>query len=784
MTEGVHLFGIRHHGPGSARSLARALAKLKPDIVLIEGPPDANDLIELAKHAEIEPPVALLVYALDSPRSAVLYPFATYSPEWQAIQYALKTKTPVRFIDLPQAHRLAKDATPTSEAAEGATEAQSDSMPEAEPSFANDPLQPLAIAAGYSDTERWWNDLVEARSGDDNDVFAAVHEMMTVARETLSSDSNSDASPDSSSTNNVSAINQVADTLVERQREAFMRKCIRDAQGETFTNIAVVCGAFHTPALVDLSTHKADQAILKSLPKTKTGAAWVPWSYERLSYYSGYGAGIESPVWYELLWHRSVALGAEWLTRAARLLREEDIPISSAHVIEACRLAESLASLRARPVPGLVEYNDAALAVMVNGDALNMQLIARRWHFGDRLGKIPESFPASPLQQNLAAEQKRLRMPAKAEDKTYDLDLRENNDRERSHLLRRLRILDVEWGTPAATTASQRGTFHEVWQLRWQPEFVIALVAGSRLGHTIAQAATSAIVEQAVNAKSLRQLVELLENGLFADLPDAIQPLVLAIENQSATAADITQLLDALPPLVNVKRYGNVRNTDVELVDEILQGLVPRMLIALPGAATGLDDEATHALWEQLKSAQQSLSVLGDEAYLNDWHTTLGKLADNESLAALLAGYATRVLYDAHKIDQENLRTRLSLALSVGNDPLRASAWIEGFLAGSGTLLVHDETLRRALDEWLSSVSDDHFTQALPLLRRTFAHFPFPERRQIGQQIGRRNQPVAAKATQTLDFDAEAAATMTNLLLTIWQAPSSSPASNDKESSQ
>src|SRR5262249_5676847 len=153
-----------------------------------------------------------------------------------------------------------------------------------------------------------------------------------------------------------------------------------------FANIAVICGAWHTPALTNMPTAKSDDAVLKGLPKTKTAAAWVPWSYERLSYRSGYGAGVDSPVWYELLWEKRAALGAQWLTRAARLLREEDIPVSSAHVIEACRLAESLAALRGRPVPGLAEYSDAAISVLGAGDAGNLQLIHRRWHFGDRLG--------------------------------------------------------------------------------------------------------------------------------------------------------------------------------------------------------------------------------------------------------------------------------------------------------------------------------------------------------------------------------------------------------------
>ena len=42
-------------------------------------------------------------------------------------------------------------------------------------------------------------------------------------------------------------------------------------------------------------------------------------------------------------------------------LRDEDVPVSSAHIIEACRLAETLAAVRGRAVPSLPEYNDAAI---------------------------------------------------------------------------------------------------------------------------------------------------------------------------------------------------------------------------------------------------------------------------------------------------------------------------------------------------------------------------------------------------------------------------------------
>src|SRR3954447_21194073 len=116
----LHLLGIRHHGPGSARSLLAALDAIDPGIVLIEGPPDADELIRFAASPAMVPPVALLVHGQDDPATASFYPFAVFSPEWQATRWAAGKTRPARFIDLPAAHRLAmRAAAAAEETAEG-----------------------------------------------------------------------------------------------------------------------------------------------------------------------------------------------------------------------------------------------------------------------------------------------------------------------------------------------------------------------------------------------------------------------------------------------------------------------------------------------------------------------------------------------------------------------------------------------------------------------------------------------------------------------------------------
>src|SRR4051794_968077 len=105
----VHVLGVRHHGPGSARSVRKALGAIGPSIVLVEGPPDADAMIPLMGVPAMTPPVALLVYGPEAPRESVYSPFAEFSPEWQALTFALARETPARFMDLPVSAWIARD---------------------------------------------------------------------------------------------------------------------------------------------------------------------------------------------------------------------------------------------------------------------------------------------------------------------------------------------------------------------------------------------------------------------------------------------------------------------------------------------------------------------------------------------------------------------------------------------------------------------------------------------------------------------------------------------------
>ncbi|UZW58662.1 DUF5682 family protein [Lysobacter enzymogenes] len=790
MSATLSYFGIRHHGPGCARSLRKALDALRPDCVLIEGPAGAEAMVEHLRDAQLQPPVALLSYGVDDPQLAVFHPYAEFSPEWQAMRWAVEQGATVRFIDVPAGASLAwqrarrerfageaqaqpagegegeeqspqelADDAARIEAAPAASETRAEGAapasafePDAEDAAeANadghgqrDPLDWLAHAAGYADGESWWNHMVEER-GDGEGLFEAIAAAMAELRDHAE-------------------LGNGLDPREEALREAHMRSGIREAVKQGFERIAVVCGAWHVPALAGKATAAADKALLKDLPKLKAAATWVPWTYRHLSSASGYGAGIDSPGWYEHLWRHGGSQGRTvgWFARVARVLREHALDCSSAHLIEAARLADTLAALRQRPAPSLVELNEATLSILCNGDDAPMRLIEQALMIGERIGSVPEAVPTVPLQRDLEAQRKRLRLKAEALSKPLELDLRNDTDLQRSELLHRLLLLDIGWGRLGGAGRS-RGSFREVWELAWQPGFEIELIVASRYGQTVAQAATARAIESARQAERLPDLSRLIDRVLLANLPDAVQAVAAELQARAAVDADPLSLLAALPALANVQRYGNVRNTDAAQVRQLFDGMLARACIGLTIALGGLDEEAAGDARETLLAADRAVALREDEAQTATWRGALRQLALALSATPLLRGVATRLLFDAGAFDGEAVARELGLNLSLGAEPLDAAHWLDGFLNRNAAVLLHDDAVWGLIDGWVSNLGHEHFLRVVPLLRRSFAEFEAADRRDLGQRVKRPLGAAPAAAARS-SWDAARAARALPLL--------------------
>ena len=130
----------------------------------------------------------------------------------------------------------------------------------------NDPLDWLGRAAGYDSGESWWNHMVEERDltnsahaehheNNSLELFAAIREAMITVRAEAPQ-----------------RLRSEFENSREVLREAFMRKTMRQAQKDDYQRIAVICGAWHLPALENLPSAKADNDLLKAAFCTTTSS--------------------------------------------------------------------------------------------------------------------------------------------------------------------------------------------------------------------------------------------------------------------------------------------------------------------------------------------------------------------------------------------------------------------------------------------------------------------------------------------------------------------------------
>jgi hypothetical protein len=699
----VGILGIRHHGVGSAINVLKYLEEFKPEHIIIEAPVELMDSFDGVDLEEFKPPVAILAYDTKEPSSSYFYPFADYSAEWQGIKYAKANGLSYSVADMPLKHIFAMDRDDKDEESQAPLELH------------KSPLDEIAKLEGYESADEWWDRYFEESYYQDaSSHFQAILDVMSSLRERYCN----------------------YDFAHNNQREAFMREELRKAKREKKSRVVFICGAWHAPALVDFAKmNKEDKALITKLPKTKVDSVWIPWSNQRLSWSSGYGAGINSAGWYEHLWRYQKDDGKEWLIKVAKIFRKRDIDISTAHVIESYHLATALASLRGRDRAGLSELNQAVVSVMCMGDEILLDFITKELIVADKMGSVPSSSKKLPLQKDFEAKAKTYRLALREDAKVYKLDLRTPRGLEKSTFLHRLDILGIEWGR--VLRSSSKGTFKEEWELSWTPELELNIIDRAIYGNTIEEATKNYINTKAKNSSDIVEVISLLELAILAKLFDSVDTLIEQIDRLSTQSYEVEVLIKSVIPLIKIARYSDVRNSDEVYIGTLIENMLYTIVASLNKACYGLSVESSTTMFELIVSLNDSLAILDDEKFFTEWFDTLDELSTIEEVSSLIRGGVYRILLDADIYDIAKVELGLSQALSVGNEALDCAYWIEGFLNTSATVLLVDDVIFNLIYVWLDGLDDEAFDALLPLLRRTFAKFSPYERAKIGAKAKR-----------------------------------------------
>jgi hypothetical protein len=369
---------------------------------------------------------------------------------------------------------------------------------------------------------------------------------------------------------------------------------------------------------------------------------------------------------------------------------------------------------------------------------------------------VPEDIPTVPFQRDLEQLAKSLRIEKALSPTLKALDLRKEHDLKVSHFLHRLKLLNLNWGTEEEISDKVRGSFNEKWMIEWQPEFALTVIELATWGNTVLEATVQYVQHQLAQEEQLKILVEWLHDILNANLPELTDDLLSVIQTRATLTHDTVLLMHSLPSLIHILRYGNVRKTSTDIVKAVVYSLVPRIAIALPDLCTNIQDDDARELFSLITHNQQSISLLNEPDLMDFWRDALQKLTTNPTTNPLLSGAACRWLYNAGVFDAPTTSQQMSFFLSKGQKPADSAIWIEGFLHGSGLVLIHHHELWQLLHEWLTDLSEESFIENLPLLRRAFSQFSASERTKMLGLVKNENQAFDAKKELKTIYNMEA----------------------------
>ena len=710
LAQTLNIFGVRHLSPASAHHVLAYLERIRPKLILLEGPSDANEWLVHIASEKVKPPIALLGYTTDSPVQTVMYPFASYSPEYQAIRWAHRNACEVRFCDLP----ISAIIGPRDENASD---------------YAKIPslfYTKTAELAGEPDYESFWERHFE-HCADTDSFIEKINTLSQTMRDYLDRDDAHNA-----------------------LRESFMKRHYCEAIQEGFApeEMVVITGAYHVDGIK--KTLPLSDEGRNGLPQTPVKMTLMPYSYYRLSAQSGYGAGNKAPAYFQLMWDclqaRDVEkLPALYLSALSETTRKSGNFTSTANVIEAVRLSGMLAAMHEGKHPTLKDLHDSAVCLLGAGELAALSESFARVDVGTAIGALPEGISQTPVQDDMQRQLKRLKLEKYKSSVAQDLrlDLRENRqvktkeaafiDMHRSIFFHRLLLLNISF--VRFVEQYDASAWSESWVLQWTPETEIEIVEATLKGETLENAAAFVLKEQLEAATGILEVAQLIRKAFVCSLLAEVPNAVARLQTLCVDGSDFTEAAFTAWEISNTIKYRDVREIDTALLIPILQQVFLRAaLILFEGAAC--DDEAS----KEFISAMDKMHQVSQEQYesIHDalWLAKLKELADSDTRNAKISGVAMAILMERNEISDAKLQTEVSKRLSYGVPGDLAASWFEGLSNRNRYVLLSRITLWAQLNDYIQSLDNDEFKRALVFLRRAFADFDPREKNSIVEILG------------------------------------------------
>lgn len=751
----IVLLPVRHHSPACAFHVSGTIRRLRPSVILVEGPDNANPLIPVMVHEDTKAPFAIYYSYHDAAARLseekehyrCYYPFLDYSPELAALRAGRDLGIPAAFVDLPYGDILAASG-------QGKGLLKKDE----EKSNYNDDyllsrnqyLKELCERTGLRSFDEFWEKYFELGGlGEESGKwFSQLLTYCKLARE--------NTPPESMEEDGCLA------------RERFMaERILEHAAKLPEDGVALaVTGGFHTPGLKGL-LEKAGARVScggseqeagcgageaeangaeappprAKIPEKDQGVYLMPYSMEAADALNGYASGMPFPGFYQKIWEglqeTDMPYGnavLDMIVAAGKETRRKEGYLSTYDEICACSMAEGLARLRGKREPGAYELLDAVLSSFVKGEynlgSDTPMRILRKHMTGNAMGELCSQADVPPILRDFEAQCKTFALKVKSTlESEVTLSIFSNKKhRQESMFFNRMVFLKTAFSKktkgPNLQLKKDKNLMREIWKYKWNAQVNSALIDVSVYGATIEEAATGMVREELKKDLDARESALLLTHVFEMGLEEQLQPTYDRVHQLMMTDTSFYSLADALKSLMMMEELGTLYDTRMEFGSLIRLGC--RKLVALLPSMTRIKDEDLGQCMDALKLLYQltgrESGQYGQEK--DDYYDALGKMCQDREIHAGLDGCIRGILYGSGKETAADVeRVCRGYLLGTKEQMLHTAQFFKGLFYTARDLVFIGEDFLKMLDEFYGRVSEEEFMELLPELRMAFAYF-------------------------------------------------------------
>lgn len=738
----VLFFPVRHHSPVCAFHLKKAIEAYAPDVILIEGPENANILIPTLTDPESKAPMAFY-YAYRDSRGYIgekkaayrcYYPFLDCSPELVALREAKALGIPAAFMDLSYGEILIGTAEGRGVRAEGEKQTYNDDYLLSRSRY----FELLCEKTEARDFEEFWEKYFEmqglAKSTED-----FVRQMLIYCGLSRTYSSREELE---------------AEGCLLRERRMALR--IQEAI-DSGKRVLAVTGGFHTLGLQELLKTRVKEDKPHPMEKGDQGVYPMAYSMEAADALNGYASGMQSPDFYDKVWRRleeperEGAKGAyeetvlSYLISVGKEARKQEESVSSYDEICAYSMAKGLAALRGKEEPGLYELRDTVLSSYIKGE-VNLSTeaplqILRKLTTGDRVGVLCRDAFRPPLLTDF--EETCLSFGLKLhstleQEVTLEIFSKEKHLR-MSRFFYELSFLNIGFARRVKgadlLNRRDRSRIREIWRYKWTSQVTGDLIDVSIRGGTVEEAARALLLERFAHGHSCETaaglFVQSFQMGLWEE-QRRLQGQFREILTDDGDFFSLSRGFSHLMMLSELKVLYQARE-DGEL-EELIRLCFQKILQMLPSLA-GIGDEQSKECMECCLALYQATGKPAFSELRTSLLEAYERLLEQREIHPGLEGAVLGLLYGQNSSYEKKIGQTAAGYVHGTKEMLpKGAAFLRGlFFTARDYVFVSGDFLR-LIDELLGRLSDEAFLKLLPELRMAFGYFtPLETDRLAGQ---------------------------------------------------